>query len=1612
MRKYILLLIAFCLHIAARGQTGWKYEYWYDDNRASARQGISTADSWHVDADISNLSESLHAFHLQVVGNDTLPSAPITRYFIKTANMWGTTCRYWFDDDNDNKYTAPHMQGAFNIDVKHLDEGFHTIHYLVEGTGGSVSSIVSRSFYKVYLSNDIRWRCWFDNDFATVQEGNNVDNTLLLDVTRIADGYHTLHIQIDGGSGAVSVPITKGFIKIPQTIGVEDYTCLCMVDDKLFRQERVHAGRGIVEWNLDVSQLPQGFHRMFVQIVTPSGAASNTYESFFLRETTRAEFGEMKCVYAIDGAEFYTEAGTMANGTYHFDLDVASLDDGLHRIAYMLSNGKGVTTKTQSQFFIKTPLGGNGITEYWYWLNEQDEEQVKKITLPERQDPFSLITLLPVEGQPVRSKLFQFLIKDNSPIVYAKNDIHIRFYDAAGRFKDVTKQFVDESVKKEVEPVGDLQTTQTFPKVTENDILWYTMKAAPGDTVAFKLSQTATLQVFSPSGKEVFKTSESASMQWGGIHTGEDGTYYVAVHDVTGSQSNMTLDYMHMDKYDVVDWDVHTVGNGGCSTITFKGNGFRDLYAVDLYTAAGDSIHAVDISHESDAETAVTFDFSGAKLGGYNAVFHFTQEDKHFANIETVEEAVDIELATDVTFPSTFLRGTSTTYTVKITNKGNMTAYQVPIELKLKNSSINNISFIEFGEQLSSLSNEINSLSNDSIDKEIINELLAVWHNTGDLSQFAFIHDSIDNVDYGISFIFLNLPPKTTRQITVTVKSSSDVYLSAYTTSDWLPISASDYLSKNGSRMMSARANIGDWVCCYRERVECVADVVGSIISALPGVPPNINCGYQAINTIAQVMYDIGCSEGSLTERFHKYAESKGQSLVGRIRKTAFDCVIGYFFGRINPLRDDLKLASQLGNGTEAKRLLNEIQTLQAIQRSAINKLYNSGSIIVSAIDCINKFRTPIPNCPPNPGGGGGTSTPQPPADPNDIYGYLSEAGSKFMTDEVAKVNYTIEFENDTTFAQASAHTIAIRDTLDNRYFDLKSFVPTSVKIGEHETFLDEATDVKKANGVTSFLKTIDMRPEINAIAQVEGEYVQQTGIAKWTFSSLDPMTMEPTNDLMQGILPVNYDGTSGIGEVMFEVGVKPNKADGTQIPNRASIVFDYEEPILTPIWTNIVDATAPESHITDVKMLNDSTATISIAATDELSGPWRYDVYVQYGEGSAWWKAAENIPIDTTASVKVYEGINHGFYVVVTDSAGNVEKKVAEREFTLDVFGSLEETNTSIELAQGWNWISHNQQSTLSVDALKPASTQIVGQTKELTNDPQTGWTGNLDELLPTQMYKIQVNNPQTIQLSGSLFNSAFRSIPLYQGWNWIGYPVANAMTPTEALAKLEAEEGDFLIGQDGFVTFSDGQWTGTLLVLTPGLGYIYRSASDKNLYYNVTAQASARRTDKSRAVDSWTVDKHKYPNVMAVTAQLYKDGIALDANEWLIAAFCGDECRGVASIINGLFMMNVYGTYSESIQFYVMNRVTEEVLIVTSTESFRADILGTISEPYNLDIGNNTGIRMISDTSKHGYDAVYDLQGRRVKDKMSAINAQLQKGIYVVTDSKNTKPRKVVIK
>ena len=342
------------------------------------------------------------------------------------------------------------------------------------------------------------------------------------------------------------------------------------------------------------------------------------------------------------------------------------------------------------------------------------------------------------------------------------------------------------------------------------------------------------------------------------------------------------------------------------------------------------------------------------------------------------------------------------------------------------------------------------------------------------------------------------------------------------------------------------------------------------------------------------------------------------------------------------------------------RRQKDDLLTQQAIKNkdlldckeglsNAIKGIRDSMADMITESSCYKAFKESISNCPP----GGGGSTPVTSYDPNDIYGYIAPSRSMFVGDEVVTLPYRIEFENDTTFATSSAHTVIVKNTLDAKVFDFSSYQPTSVKIGDKDVQL---------KGEKEFVTTVDMRPAINVIAQVEGKFDDKKGIATWTFSSLDPMTMEPTDDIMQGFLPVNYDG-SGIGEVAYTINRKAGLSDGTEISNKASITFDSNDAIETPVWTNTVDAVPPVAHTNEVELVNDTIVRVHFDGDDNRSGIWKYALYVQYGEASSWFEVAET---DTTCfDLRYYEDINYGFCVVATDAAGNVEKKIIQREYS-----------------------------------------------------------------------------------------------------------------------------------------------------------------------------------------------------------------------------------------------------------------------------------------------------------------------------------------------------------
>ena len=1247
MRRYILFVLFLCLHWVAWGQKDYEYRYWFDKDHGKQQTGTFSSGMLHIDADLSELDASLHAFHLQVKDTGGVWSAPVTRYFVHDVAP-KTTFEYWMDSEMQrHQLSAP--RGHVDMDVSGLEEGLHFLRFQLSDNHGQSWSPLTRCFFKIPREDDFTCSYWVDADYANAKSVKYTGEPVMLDVADMEDGFHILYMQVHSKNSA-SMPATRMFIKVPQTAGVSSLTCICLIDGQLYKSEQVASEGGVVKWDLDVASLSQGLHNMQVQVLTPTGAATNVSNHFFIRTALQEELDNMSLVYSVDGKVFQSVAGKASNGLYHFDVDVASLDDGLHRITYQLASETGTSTRIQTDFFIKTPVGGYGIMSYRYWLNN-NMANAKTVQLDKRTSPFVLTKLLPVDTEPIRSACFQFEVKDGRPMVYAKNDFHISFFDATGRQVDECKQYVDYGVSQAVEDITDLQATQTFARPAANTVKWFKFEAVQGDTIAVRANQASSIQVFSPSGKEIYAASADKSVIYGGCHTWEDGTFYIAVHDVTGTKPSITLDYMHMDKYDVVAQDVHVVGNGGCSTITFQGNGFRNLCAVDLFTVKGDTIHAVDIGHESDASTTATFDFSGVELGKYDALFHFSEEDKTFKNNITVEEAKDIELVTKVSYPSTFLRGGSATYSVEITNKGNMTAYLVPLEMKLFIANIQDIQEIEFDGFLKSLAMP-NITEIENLETEDIEDIKQIVNNSSDLSQFIIYHDTTKVGDYGLAQVIMTLPPNSTQSFTIKIKSASEVHFEAWTTSHWYPLS---YTTSSVRKVNLMRALSKEAMCCMKDKFECGAEIVANILGAF--MPPGAGCLTSLGLTGLETAYDVWCSEGnSVSERWNNYLKSEGSSLANRLIQSAVTCVTGFYGARLKSLREDRIMAAKLGSSAEVIRLNAEIAACRTALNSAVKSIYDGITTMILGESCYKAWTETKPDCPPNPKGGGGSSTPVSSLDPNDIYGYISESGSKYMSNLIQAVNYRIEFENDTTFATASAHVVEVKDTLDSKLFDLATYAPTSIKIGDKTEYID---------GSPNFVKTIDMRPAINALAQVEGRYDQANGIATWRFTSIDPMTMEPTDDVMQGFLPVNYDGKSGIGEVAFDISLKQQFEDGTQIPNRANIIFDTNDPIMTPTWTNTVDAIAPESQVTEVVQLNDSIARIYVEGADSRSGVWKYDVYVQQGSGAAWIKAAECTADSSFVDYRFYEGLDYGFCVLATDSAGNVEQKELAREGT-----------------------------------------------------------------------------------------------------------------------------------------------------------------------------------------------------------------------------------------------------------------------------------------------------------------------------------------------------------
>jgi hypothetical protein len=329
-----------------------------------------------------------------------------------------------------------------------------------------------------------------------------------------------------------------------------------------------------------------------------------------------------------------------------------------------------------------------------------------------------------------------------------------------------------------------------------------------------------------------------------------------------------------------------------------------------------------------------------------------------------------------------------------------------------------------------------------------------------------------------------------------------------------------------------------------------------------------------------------------------------------------------------------------------------------------------------------------------------------------------------------------------------------------------------------------------------------------------------------------------------------------------------------------------------------------------------------------------------------------------------------------------------------------------------GWTWFSLNLQALPS----EMSPTGVLGNLNAREGDlvkAQSGlfsqfsaaigdWVGSLTQLDNVSTYLLHTQEAGTILHRGNPAIPSLHPVPVTQGWNWIGFPPQNTMGLDFALADLVAAlpvRGQSLLkNQFQFAEYDSAAqtWAGDLVAMEPGSGfklYLRSTPADSHFVYpdSVAAVLAVSRTPwhsnlgrlaagplglgapgepgaaapghdavvrKLGAAD-WSVDPHEFEHDMTVTATLrFADGSAVTGDQ-VVAAFVGEEVRGVARPLyvarleRYVLFLTVRSRTSggEAISFRVYDAAQRALFDGAEQLAFRSNgILGSVAEPLVL--------------------------------------------------------------
>lgn len=280
--------------------------------------------------------------------------------------------------------------------------------------------------------------------------------------------------------------------------------------------------------------------------------------------------------------------------------------------------------------------------------------------------------------------------------------------------------------------------------------------------------------------------------------------------------------------------------------------------------------------------------------------------------------------------------------------------------------------------------------------------------------------------------------------------------------------------------------------------------------------------------------------------------------------------------------------------------------------------------------------------------------------DPNEKVGLTSNNDRNYIKG-ITPLNYTVYFENKAS-ARAAAQEVIIVDTIDKSKVDISSLQLQSFSFGK-------SLKISIPPGLQAYSRdTILQRlGKPNLLVRITAKIDTSKGILQWRFISLDYKTGEIINDPLDGFLPPNVNAPEGEGNVSYSIMPKSSLLHLTEIKNKATIYFDYNDPITTNEFLNTIDKVNPISKVEPLQsVVSDTTFKVIWGGNDVASGVRSYDIY--YSVNNSLFKIWK---YDVSATEGMFTGkldSTYNFYSIAKDYAGNTENAKQSAEATTQV--------------------------------------------------------------------------------------------------------------------------------------------------------------------------------------------------------------------------------------------------------------------------------------------------------------------------------------------------------